>query len=158
MEQLRKHRSKIQKFNENIQNENITETSYLSCLYYANCENTNFSIPNKVVKVFIENCKNCTFNIHHCISPIEIVNCDYLQVRIYNGNFIQIDLSKVVLIEIIDIKNDFFVVYCKVWDIIINLPDKNKNYNLYNDYFGEQFKTSIFNTPIRFITERFNLF
>ena len=156
MELLQRHHSGIKRLRENKSHECITETESGISLYYLNCNNCTISVPNKVVKIFFENCHNCYVIIKHCVTPIEVLRCEMTHFIVKGGNFIQLDLSKTILIDLINVVLDFYVVYCKTWDIIVNIPVHNKHYELFNDYFGEQFRTDIlFNLPeITFKTHR----
>jgi hypothetical protein len=141
MELLARHKSGIKRMRQNKTSEILHETESNISLYYLNCNHCTIIIPNKVIKIFFENCNNCTISISHSVTPIEILRMKSCHFTIDNCNLIQIDLSQSISIDLININYDFYTVYCKTWDIIINIPNKQQHYELFNDYFGEQFVT-----------------
>jgi len=141
MEVLGRHKSGIKRMRKDKTNEILHEPETNISLYYLNCNNCTIVIPNKVIKIFFENCNNCNITISHCVTPIEILRTKLCHFTIDNCNLVQIDLSQLILIDLININCDFFTVYCKTWDVIVNIQERQQHYVLFNDYFGEQFVT-----------------
>jgi hypothetical protein len=153
MEDMLNHKTRIKRFVQDKNYETINTTESGISVYYLNCNNCNIIISSKVIAIFFENCNNCNITIERCMTPLHALRCDNCHFTIKGGDIFQLDLCNRVLIDLSKgTSRMYYVVYCKTWDVWLNVTaDGIYTCNLWNDYFGEQIRTSVHYNPDRVI-------
>jgi hypothetical protein len=131
---------KIEIKNEHFAEITIDKIPRNTTLYIYNCTNCIISVLCNVSKLFIDTCTNIHVTTKKVYTGIEMVHSKCITLNCITP-FVQLDMSKIIKIVILELIQEFFVIYHHTLETTIDYT--HYHYDCWDEFFNRQIVTHI---------------